>query len=585
VVAFSGGVWRYDPPTITSIAPVLLLPGGLDHVEGASSTTPLTITGSNFGWWPGTVHVGLRGAVCTSWTDDAIVCAAPPGVAAATAVLVTSPNNQTSMLQEGGSSRFVHYQPPAITSVLVTGTGNGTALDAAAGDAVLGSTRGGDVLYVTGSAFAAALPLSVSLWLVRGSGTPTPPWSDVPAPAVDAVVRCPLLGISTSSSTGLACTVPAGSGRGWHAVVVNHDGPDAFRVSATSLAQLSYRGPSTASAWAVSSSNNGTGSGGGVEAAGSGGGVEAAAAGGFLLHVSGRDFSSTAPTVTVGSLPCVVVGPVPAAHDSLLCEAPPRQVDTDSAAVVVTVDDQVSEPLPFSYPPPRISAVEPRVLDAVAFSGHLNIRGVHFGARYRVDLASNHTVHIGQLSCSDVSWVSDTSLSCAPPLDLVVGAVNVTVAVAGSASAEFQVGVSCPPGWYGQAGEHCMGCPLGALCPGRGSEPLAAPGYYPRARAYYAPCVPAEACSGGVSAVDIDVTSSISMSQPCARFYKGMNCALCAKGAFRSREHCVACPRTEWQLYLTCGLGFVVMVVGAVYVRKKRINLAGLSVGVVRAPE
>lgn len=566
MVAYTGGLWRYDPPAVASVAPAVLPP----NPSGSYASGPgsLIIAGTNFGRWAGVVSVGSRAVMCATWTDDTIACVAPPGVAAASAVVVTSSNNQSSPLDVARCA--VHYLPPAISDVFVnTSGGNSVAATLTA----FSGTLGGAVLYITGSALAALPPLSLSLWLARGTGSPAPPWRDVPAPAASAVVRCPLV---IGSSTSASCTVPGGSGTGWRVIAVNHDGSQSWRASSPTQAQLSYRAPAIMDAWAVASST-GTGRG------------QAAAAGGFLLRVSGSDFSTTAPAVMVGGLPCPVVGPLPPAHDTILCEAPPRQVDRDNA-VVVTVDGQSSDPLPFVYAPPGISAVEPEEVDAVAVaasgaaaSNRVTIRGANFGVRYRGGMTTNHSVAFGGLPCLNVAWVSDSTLTCIPPSGVPVGTYSAVVDVAGSVSLGHPVAFSCPAGYFGQSGEQCEVCPQGAVCPGRGFEPLAAPGYYPRARTYYAPCVPAEACAGGVSAAVIDAGIAASVSAPCARFYKGVGCAVCAGGAYRRRERCVACPSTEWQLYLACGLTFVVLVAGAVYVRKKRISLAGLSVGVVRA--
>ena len=47
------------------------------------------------------------------------------------------------------------------------------------------------------------------------------------------------------------------------------------------------------------------------------------------------------------------------------------------------------------------------------------------------------------------------------------------------------------------------------------------------------------------------------------------------------KGRCASCPNTAWLLFLLFSAAILVAVVGAVYLSKKRINMAGLSVGVV----
>ena len=47
------------------------------------------------------------------------------------------------------------------------------------------------------------------------------------------------------------------------------------------------------------------------------------------------------------------------------------------------------------------------------------------------------------------------------------------------------------------------------------------------------------------------------------------------------KAKCTLCPNTAWLLFLLFSVAILVAVVGAVYLSKKRINMAGLSVGVV----
>ena len=56
---------------------------------------------------------------------------------------------------------------------------------------------------------------------------------------------------------------------------------------------------------------------------------------------------------------------------------------------------------------------------------------------------------------------------------------------------------------------------------------------------------------------------------------------VCSVGSYRLKGACKTCPNTAWLLFL----GFALVIVGAValavYLSKKKINFAGLSIGVV----
>jgi hypothetical protein len=309
----------------------------------------------------------------------------------------------------------------------------------------------------------------------------------------------------------------------------------------------------------------------------------AAAVGGFVVTINGSDFSRVpaAVVVMVGGLPCVVVAPT-LDHDALQCVAPPLQVDRGSE-VVVTVDGQSSAAWAFTYDPPVVSSVTPLVLNAVpsASRPRLTVRGVNFGTRYRDGLTPNHTVMIGDVACGSLVWVSDSEVSCGVEGDLVTGVFPVSVAVAGvSAPVDVEVTFTCPRGTYGQAGERCAGCPAGAVCPGGTQEPLSLPGFYPVARTSFVACAPVAACTGGAYAAA--VLGTVNNTLGCHRHYTGQRCGNCAPGAYRLRGECKGCPNTAWLLFAALPLAVLGGVLVAVYLSKKRINLSGLSLGVVR---
>jgi hypothetical protein len=224
--AFNGFRFEYDAPEVRGVAPSRLAP------HPGPGDANLTVTGTNFGFVPGTVTVGRRRLACPIWTNTALVCAPVVGVVARGAVVVTAASTQAS-LPTAPTAR-VAFEPPGILGVYVAPGASGapdpaapsnapTAPGAAAAgvDRAVSGTRGGVVLRVNGSHLASP-SLPVSLWLSRG-GLPASgsPWAfrDV----VGTLVRCPLVEDEEPSSTWVACTVPVGTGAGWRLVVVNHD--------------------------------------------------------------------------------------------------------------------------------------------------------------------------------------------------------------------------------------------------------------------------------------------------------------------------------------------------------------------------
>jgi hypothetical protein len=105
-------------------------------------------------------------------------------------------------------------------------------------------------------------------------------------------------------------------------------------------------------------------------------------------------------------------------------------------------------------------------------------------------------------------------------------------------------------------------------------------GFYPSSRSLFVPCAPSEACQGGVNSSVLLVSDSVA---GCGPNYSGLRCAECRSGSYRRGGRCHPCPNTAWLLFLSFAFAIVAAVGAAVYLSRKRVNLAGLSVGVVRA--
>ena len=114
---------------------------------------------------------------------------------------------------------------------------------------------------------------------------------------------------------------------------------------------------------------------------------------------------------------------------------------------------------------------------------------------------------------------------------------------------------------------------------------MALPGFFTAARAEFVECDPADACNGGVTALQLMTDPVGAARAACSSNYAGSKCASCSSTAYRLKSTCHPCPNTAWLLFLLFSLAIMALVAIAVYLSKKKINLAGLSIGVVRVAE
>ena len=205
------------------------------------------------------------------------------------------------------------------------------------------------------------------------------------------------------------------------------------------------------------------------------------------MTVTGTDFSSVA-AVTVSGLACAVQR---CTNDDIVCTAPARRIDTP-AVVVVTVDGHSSDPTRsdsavLAYDAPVVDGVTPALADARAASPTrvaVNVHGRNVGAKvvggHAVSESAAPVVWVSGSPCSAVQWLGDDVLVCTlPTADLPVGAQNVTVQVQEDVSAVFTgLALQCDAGYYGDVGEYCKPCPVGAACNGGGDEPAPMPGFF-----------------------------------------------------------------------------------------------------------
>lgn len=231
-----------------------------------------------------------------------------------------------------------------------------------------------------------------------------------------------------------------------------------------------------------------------------------------------------------------------------------------------------------SYDPPSISSVTPNLIDAVT-GGQLVIRGVNFGpsslslaATVSTIVTENGTNSSTSIStpCNDLLWVSDSQARCTIGRDGFVARALFTISTANQ-TASAEIDILCPRGFYGGISEKCVVCPLGATCAGMLANPMSIMGFWREDRITFVPCKPPYACTGEASRDD---------DLQCADGYTGPTCSLCASHRYRLRQDCLECPNLAWLIFVGFGVGMVSIVAFAYFLNKRRVNLAGLSIGV-----
>ena len=583
--------WSYLPPSVFAVSPATAIP------PNPAPGDTFIVTGVNFGALPGRVSVGARPVECDSWTDSAVSCVSPQGVVAAAAIVIVSASGQSSLDSDaatgttGTSSTSVsvlRYRPPVVSRL---------------SRSVYGS-RGGEVLTIWGTNFYLSPPAppadTVSVWLARGAALPSPPWQTVDSASVHRLLRCVVV---TATNSSVSCVVPPGTGVAWRVVVANHDPGVNVSTDGAAMAQAGSSGSSSLSSLSSSLSSVYQLSSPSRDFAVS---YDAPninsvvvvpddrvrpAAGNFTLQVNGTNFGRYAPAVTVGGWPCAISGDGSHSHDWLRCTAPPRYIDVSSSPLTTYIDlvqDGQSAPeTPFQYNGPVVTAVSPLTFIATdASRPQLVVTGVNFGEKPSSSATGAHVVHVGTTAtCSRVVWLSDNTLTCTIVGTFPAGRYPVTVQLGDDVSPPTPASTLtalCPVDMYGRSddSEACKACPVGALCSGGDADPVSQVGYYPLARASFVECSPPEACVGGVNG---SVVTSVSASSTvsCSDNYAGPRCAQCAQGSYRLSGTCHKCPNTAWLLFLLFSLAIVAAVAVAVYLSKKKINFAVLSIGVV----
>ena len=307
--------------------------------------------------------------------------------------------------------------------------------------------------------------------------------------------------------------------------------------------------------------------------------------GNYTIKIEGTSFGPTwthALSVQIGGKPCAVASSSPPAglptnnHNAIFCQVPRGQ--GEKLPMFVDVVDDRSNIVEWTYGKPHVDFLRPNRVNA------LGERVGFIGWNYGFEASEVHII-VGNNTCSNADHVSDQLLECTTPED-TVGYKNLTVHVAGQMrhwpEEEEIMLMMCHYGYYGQFGEYCTECPIGAICPGKLEEPYSIFGWW---RGFYQspqpqcseerfeekrcwemlPCMPQDSCLG---------------NNTCDVGYTGYRCAECIKGKYyRIDGRCRECPQNMWMIPVVLGVVLVGLAVGGYYLNKKRVNLAFLAVG------
>ena len=297
----------------------------------------------------------------------------------------------------------------------------------------------------------------------------------------------------------------------------------------------------------------------------------------------------------LGGAECAIVSH---SHNQIVFTSPAGVGVGRNVSIVVqdrnnTSDRVATTPITFTYNPPEITFVVPNLADSRG--APIAVRGLNFGRREDAETEEEKAVSVvvDEVPCNDVQRVErfgEAALECNMQT-MVVGAKNITITIAGqNGFIDARAGVFftyCIPGFYGQDGEYCLDCPVGATCDGGIHEPRSDPGWYNLNRTiqesgrcdplrshrefcnYVVPCEPKEACTG---------------NNTCAVGYVSkeptLRCADCDQGYYRRAGECIECPDNPLLLVIGFLAGALGLCIAGYIMNRKSVNLAFVSIGV-----
>lgn len=308
----TNGYTYQGPPNATGISPS----GG-----DPTTTTPVTITGTGFDT-TNSVTVTVGGIACTpisNLTATSFDCTIQTGGTLG-ATTVSVQNNDGGSQSDSTPVAFTYQNPPSIGAVNAV---NGTNVTAA------GAIGGGTAIQITGSDFLTGVTATV------GGNTCT---------------------ISSSNSTTILCTTPAGSAGAANVVVTNPDGQ-----TDTATGAFLYQAAPTVLGITPDA------------------GIQT---GGTTVTVTGTGFdTSNGFTAEIGSgNTCTVLGaPAPTAT-SFACTTPAGTLGNTETVIVENQDGSLQQGTFNGYTyqaPPTITAFSPSA-GPIAGGGTMTINGTNF---------------------------------------------------------------------------------------------------------------------------------------------------------------------------------------------------------------
>ncbi len=412
-------------PTVSGISP---------SSGPLSGGTSVTITGTHF---TGATGVTLGGTAVTGFTvvsDTSITTTAPAHIAGSASVVVTTPGGTNAV-----NSLYTYVATPTVSgispsigahsgggSVTITGT-NFTG----APSVTIGGAPATGITVVSSSSITCTLPsgsagtASVLVTTAGGTNAANSLYTYVVAPTVTSISPpsgplsagtivtitgvnftgttgvtfggTAVTGFTVVSDTSITTTAPAHSAGSASVVVTNADGSNAANSLYTYLAVP-----------AVTSLSPASGS----------------SAGGTSVTITGTNFTG-ATGVTIRSMAATSVAVI--SSTSLTCVTPAGTVGTASVVVTTPGGANAANSL-FGYvpPPPTVGGISPSTGSTLG-GNSVTISGTSF--------TGAGSVTIGGVPVTNVTVVSDTSLTCITPAGSV-GTASVLVTTPSGSNAD-----------------------------------------------------------------------------------------------------------------------------------------------------
>ena len=277
----------------------------------------------------------------------------------------------------------------------------------------------------------------------------------------------------------------------------------------------------------------------------------------------------------------------------------PKGMGRNNGVTVVVGDGPFamkSQTLMLHYLPPTVNQVIPNIIDSQGTT--VRMLGENFG-----DDTAMVQIEFDGVRCVNASVKTDRNvdkkrpfLECQSPRQ-VVGPKNITLRAAFQTTHmdkdDGAATTKCYKDFYGQVGEVCLECPLGADCAGFEGEPIAQSGWYNlkgREEAsghcvedrghrkdlegqagcnYIVPCEPKNACAG---------------ANQCGIGYRDepplYRCSACADRYYRLAGECIECPDNPWLIVVAFLCVAVFACVAGWMLNSKNVNVAFVSIGV-----